>query len=199
MDRTVPESERSTRGRPQLCGALWGAGVGLLISFSCLVLSRDVYATLVVLMAAPFVVAISIAGGMMLYRAGVRRSKWSAAPKAQVVAVIALIALAAGPWVAQTMHLYYIAYYEIPAYPASIRRETVLHRGAGPKLNLRLQTAAQKTEVLQFYDAELRQRGWSTHLDPAFNVSATKPGYALFVYYNDGEIRMDWYRSYQTH
>jgi hypothetical protein len=190
------------QSRPFLCGALWGLGLGLLISFSMYFRSTQGLAALgVVFMIGPATCIAAVLAGGLSYSLCARKWPRISSPGFQVGALLAAAILACAPWIAETAGLYSFAYLDIPAYPESRRIATVVRHHPAAKISVRFSSEAPRGEILKFYDRELRVRNWATSLDGSSSVSAQKASGVLFVYVRepDKQIEVDWYRHFSTH
>ena len=192
-----------TNGRPFLCGAMWGLGLGLLTS------STFYFTTTFGLVAMGIVVLIGPAGCIVavvavgvVYKLCARKWPGISSQRFQIAALVGAIVLAGTPWAVETIGLYSFAYFDIPIYPESHRLATTIvgHHPAA-RVDVKFSSEATKGEILRFYDRELRNRNWSTNLDDSYSVSAEKPTGTLFVYVREAEkeIEIQWYRHFWTH
>lgn len=195
---------RSSRGslKPALYGLIWGAGVAVAICSYLLQRSTSAWSVLAIFFIfGPLIFLASLAAGAVIYTFAARRFPQLKSTEFLFVAVLFAILLAAIPYIAQAIELHSIARREIPAYPGSLRLDASIRGGGAARITVLMRTSGRKEDVLKYYDGELQKRNWMVYPDVSFNVSATKPGYTLFVYFqeNTGEIRAEWYRNFANH
>jgi hypothetical protein len=197
-NRAIPQMH----SRPFLCGAIWGLGLGLLISFSIYfstTLGLAAFGVVFIIGPATCIAAVVAVG--VLYSLFARKWPQISSRRFQIGALVGASVLACTPWVVETFGLYSFAYFDIPIYPESRRLETIVRHHPAAKVSVKFSSEAARGEILKFYDRELRTRNWSTSLDASYGVSAQKPTGVLFVYVREREkqIEIEWYRHFSTH
>ena len=194
---------RVGRGRPALYGIIWGAGLGVSITYYLLLESRSAYSSLALwFFIGPVVCLLCTTITAVIYVRFARTSTNSGSLKYLGIAVAGALALAAAPYVVESGRLYVVAYRDIPFYPGSQRLETTVHPGGSAKVTVRLHTSSHKEDVMRYYNEELKRRHWATYVDsPVFYVSAVNGQRTMSVFFDEknGEIRAESWRYFASH
>jgi hypothetical protein len=199
---TAPDIVPEANGAPFLCGALWGLGLGLAITFTWyFTTSFGLVSAAVIFVLGPAICLASVVALGLWYRTFARTQPHVASERFQLAALAGALVLAGLPWAVETLRLYSIARFDFPVYPESRRLETHLEHHPAAKITVIFSSDAPKRDVLAFYDRELRARKWSTDANPSYSFAAQKANYVLFVYVREAEreIEIQWYRHFANH